>query len=99
MLRPPEGYTLGKSLHTSTRSLIYAATRDSDGARVVLKVFTGEGGDVRARHEHQVVREIQGPGIAEALELRLEEEAPVLVLEAAPGVSLTAWVKSELPAQ
>jgi serine/threonine protein kinase len=98
MLRP-EGFLLGKCLASNERHEIYVAVRESDGRQVVLKTLRaslGSRGGDPLRREYEALRAVQGPGVIEVLDL-LQDPAPVLVLAQAPGVSLSAWVRSDRP--
>ncbi len=100
-MRAPDGYALDKCIHANALSDVHAAVRASDGRAVVLKRYlqnaTAEG-ESRAQREHEVLRQVAGPGIPAALELLRDDEVPLLVLERAAGIPLTAWIESGLPA-
>ncbi len=67
----------------SAGSVLYRATRERDGRRVVLK--TPRGRSTRAVHdrytrEHEILEQVRGPGVIEALGLEEHDGSPVLVL-------------------
>jgi hypothetical protein len=96
---PIDDYTPGKTLHTGSRTQVVAAIRTRDGREVVLKGYLDRSrahAEARARRELQELQKLQGRGIPEVLELRMEQ-TPVLVLERLPGLSLANWVASGLP--
>jgi hypothetical protein len=96
----PDGYSCAKRLHTGRLADVYSAVRDSDGAEVILKLYTAGSAKHRlaaAQRELEVLRALAGRGTPEALELILAHVAPVLVMRSAPGLSIESWVESGLP--
>ena len=88
----PDGYGLGKRLHSTPHAEVYEAVRVADGAEVVLKAYLGDRNTDRRPHaqrEFDALRRIPRPGIPRALDLDRGGEAPVLVLERLPGAALT----------
>lgn len=68
----------------SATSILYRATRDADGARVVLKTPRGRPSRAvidRYTREHAVLKQVAGVGVVPCLGLEQHEGAPVLVLE------------------
>jgi len=99
-IQPPEGYALGKCLHANVLSEVYAATRESDGLSVVLKVYTKDSAESasHAQREFDALRRVAGPGIPAAIDLvRGFDSKLLLVLERESGVTLAEWVETALP--
>ena len=93
-------YILGKSLHSTKNSQVYAGVRGHDQAPVVLKAYvrdTMPHGESRASWEFEVLRSLEGVGTPRPLEIVDSSTGPVLVLERMPGVSLWTWVDQQLP--
>ena len=87
-------YTDVKLLHSGPRGMVYAGVRARDQLAVVLKVFAeGALGVDHARREAQALQSLDHPGIPELIDLHLDQAAPVLVIERAPGMPLLAWVR------
>jgi hypothetical protein len=83
-IQPPHGYVLGKCVHASPLSDIYAATRESDGRGVVLTTYTrSAAGEVSPTQcEFDALQRVAGSGIPAALELvQGTDSRPVLVLK------------------
>ncbi len=93
----PDGYRLGKQLHSSTHSEVYEAVRESDGAEVVLKSYLADRPNdsrPRARREYEIMRRIVGPGIPAAFAFESSgAERPFLVLERVPGLPLARLLR------
>jgi tRNA A-37 threonylcarbamoyl transferase component Bud32 len=93
----PDGYALGKRLHTGRDSEVYAAVRDADGAEVVLKTYLCDRSiDARPRalRELEALQRVAGPGIPRGLEVDRTTERPILVLEQVPGTPLASLVEA-----
>jgi len=96
----PEGYTLEKCLQSGSRGEVFAATRDSDGLAVVLKLYHRKSLADRtaaARRERESLAASAGRGVPRAFDLLLDRDPPVLVLERMPGLSLGSWLSVRRP--
>lgn len=86
-----DGYRELTEFRRSRRSTVYRAVRDEDGASVVVKVGREDAAG-RLDGEFAMLRELEVPGIAEALErTRTDEELPVLVTADAGPLHLGHW--------
>ena len=76
------GYTLYEEVHRGRRRVVYRATRDRDGAPVILRVLTGraEGAETLGR-EFELIRSLDMDGVPRELELIRTGDRIVLVLE------------------
>jgi serine/threonine protein kinase len=95
-MRAPDGYRLGKQLHSGTHSEVYEALRESDGSEVVLKGYVSDRATdprPRARREYEAMRRVAGPGIPEPLGMDDTTERPILVLRRVPGLSLSRFLR------
>ncbi len=91
----PDGYRLGKRLHTSARAEVWDAVREADGAPVVLKCYRGDRKRA-ARREYEMLRKAGAARrIPRALDLDLTADHPVLILEPLPGVPLKSLLDGE----
>ncbi|MEZ4427024.1 MAG: protein kinase [Nannocystaceae bacterium] len=88
----PDGYTLRRKMYEGSRTRVYRAIRDEDGAPVVIKMTRGRSPSSvelsRLRREHALLARLRSEHIVRALAL---EESPVglaLVLEDFGGASL-----------
>jgi hypothetical protein len=80
--------------HSGVHSDVYVGTRVSDGAEVILKVYSRGGPSLcqaRAQREHDAHVACAGPGVPRAIELVVDQEPPLLVLERVPGITLDVW--------
>ncbi|MDB5050882.1 MAG: Signal transduction histidine kinase CheA [Fibrobacteres bacterium] len=94
-----EDYTLGQIVHSSSRSLLYLATRKSDGASVIIKTIPDEfrASDAdRIRNEYAVGLKLNVPGVMQPLELWSYQGRPALVLEFFDGRPLHKEIKPPL---
>ncbi|MFL5355994.1 protein kinase domain-containing protein [Archangium sp.] len=86
------GYTLHQQLHASHRSLLFRATRQSDGCPVILKLTGSDYLDRRRtlelRREYAIARRVEGDGIVRVLGLEEFPDRMALVLEDFQGSSL-----------
>ncbi|RJR46448.1 MAG: response regulator [Desulfobacteraceae bacterium] len=89
------GYDILHPIYECPRSLVYSATRNSDGCAVVLKILKEEYPTpeeiTRYRHEYEITRFLNGSGVKGVLEtLGLEEHENILaiVFEDFGGVDL-----------
>ena len=91
MRQAPAGYTLEKSLHSSSHSELWEAVADAGRTDVVLKCYRSDRASdpsPRASREFDAMRRIASPGIPRALALDRSSERVVLVLERLPALSL-----------
>lgn len=75
----------------SGASILYRATRDADGAHVVLKTPRGRPSRAvidRYTREHAVLKQVAGEGVVPCLGLEQHDGAPVLVLRDMHSASL-----------
>ncbi|HKP97992.1 MAG TPA: AAA family ATPase [Fibrobacteria bacterium] len=90
---------MGQTLHSSSRSLVFLATRKSDGAPVIIKSLP-EGFPVadsdRIRNEFAIGSKLPVPGVMQPLELWSYQGRPALVLEHFDGRPLHREVKPPL---
>jgi predicted ATPase/signal transduction histidine kinase len=99
-LSAPDAYALGPVVHASARSILYLATRKSDGAKVIVKTLPeGHGSaDVdRIRNEYNLGMRLQMPGVMHPLDLWTYHERPALVMEYFEGSALHHEVRFPLP--
>jgi predicted ATPase/signal transduction histidine kinase len=103
-MNPITGYTLREALFTSSKSIIYRATRDADGRPVVLKLLNAEFPSaqhlVRLHHEYRVTRDIAMDGVIQVLGLERFGTSVAIVLEDFGAHSLALLrprLKLELP--
>src|SRR3954462_11088196 len=86
-------YALEKNIHTGPRTLLYLATRKSDGAKVIVKTLPMEyrpSDADRIRNEFAVATKLTVPGMMRPLELGSHQGRPAVVLEYFEGDSLHA---------
>src|SRR4051812_1154937 len=79
-----EGYALGKIIHAGPRTVLYLATRKSDGGTVIVKTLPVEHHPAdaeRIRNEFAIGSKLGVPGVMQPLELRSLQGRPALVLE------------------
>lgn len=70
---------------------VYRAVRDATGEPVVLKLPRASAGPdeaLRVRTEHEILKELEHPGIVRAIDLITDQPVPVLVLGFVPGTTL-----------
>jgi serine/threonine protein kinase len=92
-MRAPPNYRLGKPLHATASSEVFAAVRESDALEVVLKRYGDDrcADGSRASLAFAALRAVAGPGVPEALEVAEDDEGPVLVMARVPGISIQEW--------
>ena len=71
------GYSFDSLIYEGSSTLVYAGSRDSDGAPVVGKLVSD--GHSNLAHECRVLQKVAGPGIIEALGVLDGPSGPVLV--------------------
>jgi hypothetical protein len=87
----PDGYSLGKRLHSSPHAEVYAGVRVADGVEVVLKAYLQDRNTdsrPRARREIEALRRVTSERVPRAIDLDRSGDGPVLVLERLPGLPL-----------
>ncbi|WP_082029741.1 AAA family ATPase [Ruegeria sp. ANG-S4] len=86
------GFRLSERLYESGNSFLFRATRDSDGARVVIKIlksdFPSASKLARYRSEYEITSSLDLPGVIHALELRRHDKSLMMVLEDFDGVAI-----------
>jgi serine/threonine protein phosphatase PrpC/aminoglycoside phosphotransferase/ribosomal protein L39E len=92
-----EGYRIVRELHASSRSHIYLAIDEEDGARVAIKIPSiDRRGDAaymqRFRMEEWVARRINSPHVLRARESSRKREHAYLVTEFVDGQTLAQWM-------
>jgi predicted ATPase/class 3 adenylate cyclase len=92
----PDAYEPGAVLHRGRRSLVVAASSVEDGRPVVLKVVAPGSADPHARrrlrHEHQLLRRIEAPGVVRTEGLVVSSLGLSLVLEPVDGQPLRTLI-------
>src|SRR4051812_562746 len=86
-----DDYALGKIIHTGPRTVLYLATRKSDGGTVIVKTLPVEhrpSDADRIRNEFAIGAKLGVPGVMQPLELWSVHGRPALVLEYFDGGSL-----------
>jgi PAS domain S-box-containing protein len=87
------GYTVTEVVYRGRRRVVYRATRDSDGARVVLKTLVdGAGASGSLRREFDLIRSLDLEGVARAIELVTAGDREILLLEDAGSVRLRTLI-------
>jgi histidine kinase len=87
-------YAPDKCLREGRASELWTAVRESDGRKVVLKVYREDLDRPRAARAHaerELLRTLAGAGVPTVLDL-LHANPPVLVTERPPGVPLQEWI-------
>jgi len=91
-MRAPQDYTVTAKLHAGHTSVIFKATRQSDGKQVVIKALRGERPTPRAlaqlRREFSILQDLDLPGVIEVFELTSYDGGLALVMEDNGGFSL-----------
>src|SRR5262245_53317550 len=91
-----DGYTVGEEVYRGRRRMVYRATRDRHGARVILKsVADGSGGAGALGREYDILRTLDFDGVPRALELAHVGARAVLVIEDAGRSRLASLIASE----
>ena len=86
-----DGYRELSEFRRSRRSTVYRAVRDEDGASVVVKVGR-EDAAPRLESEFQLLRDLEVPGVAEALALtQTDDGLPALITADAGPLHLGHW--------
>src|SRR5688572_25020184 len=87
----PAAYAIGPVIHASARSLVYRATRKTDGVSVVIKTlpdaYRTSDAD-RIRNEFEILARLNMPGVIQPMELWSLEGRPALVMEWFEGLPL-----------
>jgi predicted ATPase/signal transduction histidine kinase len=88
------GYRSVREIHRSLDIVVHRATREGDGAAVILKALAPSSTDPlarrRLRHEYQILRELDVPGVVRVHRLRSTALGMTLELEDAGGSPLRA---------
>ena len=89
------GLTTRKILRSSARARVYEAERDSDGQRVLAKVFRVDepGVEARVRHEFRLLQALDVPRIVRPLALERIGDELILLLEYIEGRNLRQYAK------
>ena len=92
-----DGYRIWDRIHETSHSEVYGGTRQSDGLRVVLKLYRSaekpDSGPARARREFELLQRIQSDGVVRAVEVCSVGERDVLIVERFPGYPLSRYAK------
>jgi serine/threonine protein kinase len=86
-----DGYRVLDTLRRSDNRVVYLAIRESDQRKVVAKVYSiagASGLEDRVKHEFELIRALDVPGVVRALELERRGTSLVLILDWFDGVSL-----------
>ncbi len=98
MMRVLAGYTLDQKLHASEHTTVYRGHRLADGMPVVIKLLSREYPAPRElgklRHEFELLRELDLPGIARAYALEVCGNGLALILESLPGRPLSECLEA-----
>ncbi len=86
------GFQLSERLYESDHSFVLRATRDSDRARVVIKIlksdFPSASRLARFRSEFEITSSLDLPGVIHAQELHRYDKSLMMVLEDFDGISI-----------
>ncbi|HOS41618.1 MAG TPA: serine/threonine-protein kinase, partial [Spirochaetota bacterium] len=101
MIRIP-GYNVTEIVHQSPRTAVYRAYRESDNARVALKVldpaFPAPDEIARLNREYAIARHLDAPGIIGVYGLERIGDTCMIVMEDIGGESIAAAIKFSRPA-
>src|SRR5690242_5339587 len=90
------GYSVTAELHRGRKRVVFRATRDRDGARVILKTLVDEypspGETAALRREYDLLGTLDVPGVAVAIGLESYRDRVALVLEDVGGTPLKTLV-------
>lgn len=93
------GYAIAEKLYESHNTVIYRATRETDGVSVILKAPASEYPTsrevARFKSEYDILATFSGSNVVRAHTLETHGNRPVLVLEDSGGVSLNRAVDTE----
>ncbi|HEY7374178.1 MAG TPA: AAA family ATPase [Polyangia bacterium] len=96
------GYTLADTVRETHSIALLRGTRNSDGARVIVKLLRGEHPSLaqiaRLRHEHTVLASLEVPEVVRTFGLVKHGRGLALVLEDLGQVSLESMFRQERPA-
>ncbi|MEO6094369.1 MAG: AAA family ATPase [Fibrobacteria bacterium] len=95
-----DAYALGQVVHASSRSILYLATRKSDGAKVVVKTLPDGHGSAdveRIRNEYDLGMRLKIPGVMHPLDLWTYHNRPALVLEYFEGSAIYREIRLPMP--
>ena len=96
----PDAYVLGPVVHASARSILYLATRKSDGAKVIVKTLPEEHGSAdveRLRNEYDLGMRLKIPGVLHPLDFWIHHDRPALVMDYFDGSALHREVRLPMP--
>jgi predicted ATPase/signal transduction histidine kinase len=86
------GYTISEQIHVGVASLVYRATRNSDGKPVVLKLLNNEYPSpaelVKFRRQYDIVKDLKLPGVVQVYALEHCNNTLALIMEDFGGSSL-----------
>ncbi|MBV9792215.1 MAG: serine/threonine-protein kinase PknK, partial [Chloroflexi bacterium] len=86
------GYTIFEQVHVGVASLVYRATRNSDGKPVVLKLLNNDYPSpaelVKFRRQYDIVKDIKLPGVVQVYALEHCNNTLALIMEDFGGSSL-----------
>src|SRR5689334_3885651 len=91
-----DGYSVWELIQETPYSEVYTGTRQSDGLRVVLKLYRGQRSDagLRAQREFELLQRIQHEGVVRPVELRPHGDRHVLIVERVSGYPLSRYAKT-----
>jgi predicted ATPase/serine phosphatase RsbU (regulator of sigma subunit) len=96
-----EGYTFSATIRETHGISLVRATRNSDGAAVIVKLLRAEHPSAaqiaRLRHEHAVLASIEEPGVVRAFSVVKHGRGLALVLEDLGDVSIESMFRQERP--
>ncbi|MEM7181733.1 MAG: AAA family ATPase, partial [Spirochaetota bacterium] len=90
------GYEIQETLHNNRKGTIYRANRLADNTSVILKTlqnYPSPRDIARVKKEYEVLQGTHSPGIVQVLELKMEDQSPILVMQDTHGKSLAKLLK------
>ncbi len=92
-----DGYTVGECLRTSPSIEVYAATRDADSLRVVIKAGRrGSEPDLALlRNESLCLAQLRSESVPRLVALCEDSERPAILLEAIDGIPLATYAAED----
>ncbi|HEX6287535.1 MAG TPA: AAA family ATPase [Herpetosiphonaceae bacterium] len=86
------GYSISEQIHVGAASLVYRATRNSDGKPVILKLLNNEYPSpaelVKFRRQYDIVKDLKLPGVVQVYALEHCNNTLALIMEDFGGSSL-----------
>ncbi|WP_413200243.1 ATP-binding protein, partial [Nostoc piscinale] len=93
------GYQISELLYAGSRSIVYRAMRQFDQMPVVIKVLTSEHPTLQEllqfRHQYNISKNIDIPGIIHPLALETYKNSYILVMADTGGIALREYAKTK----